>query len=225
MRLPRDDDYRQWNNFRVVGDFVRRTVSGRLDRRMETPEKYSYEKDPIAKIKNNRGGYLADVFTIARAFMNCRARPTIERINGFEEWSKWVQAPLVWLGEADPIASQEGARSQDPERTALRERIDALARYVRTEFTAADLLRLATEPNPADGRQLLRPELFEAFNCGAKNSKSIGRQLTRDLDRWSSGHCVRLASADRRTSNSYYLEKAAGAASPKEEPSPEEEPF
>jgi hypothetical protein len=106
------------NNVRIVGELVRRVVNCRIDAKMECPEHRVFRHKPVEEVLAARGKYLAAVFTIARAY-KVAGEPQIEAakaIAGFEEWSRWVQRPLLWLGRADPFVSQEGARAQDPER-------------------------------------------------------------------------------------------------------------
>jgi hypothetical protein len=57
------------NNVTVSEDLVPRTMAIRLDAQSERPEERSFEFDPIERVRADRGGYLAAVFTIVRAFM------------------------------------------------------------------------------------------------------------------------------------------------------------
>src|SRR5262249_41121371 len=131
------------NNIRLVGDLVRRTLTCNLDARMESPETRSFKFDPVARVKADRGKYLAAVFTIVRAYMaaGCPAPSGALALAGFDEWSRIVRFPLMWLGMPDPVMSMEGSRSMDPKREALRGLITALVKYVGVgkEFTAAEI--------------------------------------------------------------------------------------
>ena len=42
----------------------------------------------------------------------------------FEEWSRLVRSALVWLGRADPVATMEQARAEDPDRAILLEFVE-----------------------------------------------------------------------------------------------------
>jgi putative DNA primase/helicase len=111
------------NNIRVVGDMIRRTLVCQLDAKLEHPEQRKFPFDAIQRILDNRGSYIAAAITIARAYAAAsspKANSTIP-LNGFDSWSKVVREPLIWLGEADPVASMEAARAADPERVAAQE--------------------------------------------------------------------------------------------------------
>jgi hypothetical protein len=55
--------------------------------------------------------------TILRAYhVAGRPRQDIRPWGGFDEWSREIRAPLVWLGLADPCATREQIIANDPER-------------------------------------------------------------------------------------------------------------
>jgi putative DNA primase/helicase len=190
------------NNIRLVGDLVRRTLTCHLDARMESPETRSFAFDPVARVKGDRGKYLAAVFTIVRAYMaaGCPAPRGALPLAGFDEWSNVVRFPLVWLGMPDPVMSMEGARAMDPKREALRGLIAALVKYVGVgkDFTAAEVAALALELDSADFRRSKRPELFAALSRDGRSvsSKSIGNQLMKELGRVADGYRVERKSSD-----------------------------
>jgi hypothetical protein len=198
--------YINGNNIKLIGELVRRAVTIRLDAKMERPETKEYKGDPIAAIKGARGKYLAAIFTIVQAFRNEKPKVTVQRINGFEGWSELVAQPLVWLGEADPIKSQEGARARDPERTALRMRIKAVVKYFRTQpsFTANDIYNLAMKTIiDTNGRPVtVYPDLFDAFvngKSGKLTTIGIGMMLSSDEGRIVDGESIRALSQDTGT--------------------------
>jgi putative DNA primase/helicase len=196
------------NNIMVVGELVRRTVTSRMDANIEQPELRKFKSDPIEKVLRNRGKYLAAIFTIVRAHMAAKAPPGAAiAVAGFERWSKIVQQPLMWLGQEDPMKSQEEARAQDPERGALKERIEALKNHFGTaNFTAAKINELAKMSGSGN------PDLFAAYSRGANvmGTKSIGRLLIKDLGRVVNGWKIAVT-RDRRLGNVYYLVQEPGA--------------
>ena len=174
------------NNVKVVGELVRRCVSCRLDTKMELPEQKTYRNNPLAMILNDRGKYLTAVFTIVNAFRKSKARPQIIRLNDFEQWSRFVQAPLVWLGEADPLQSQDDLRARDPSRNAVRNRVGALVKHFWREpqFAAKQVYDKTMLKDQTGG--WLHAELFEAFSNDdgePLSPKSIGRLLTNSENR------------------------------------------
>jgi putative DNA primase/helicase len=107
------------NNIRAVGDMVRRTLETHLDAKMERPEQRKFEFDPIKRVLDNHGAYIAAAITISRAYQTAASKPTdVPPLVGFDGWSKVVREPLIWLGEKDPVASMEAARVADPQRAA-----------------------------------------------------------------------------------------------------------
>ena len=175
------------NNVRVVGELVRRTLTGRLDTKMERPETTVYKGDPIAAIRRDRSKYLRAVLTIARAYLKSGVTQKVDRINGLEQWSRFVQQPLVWLGEADPTKSQEDARARDPERDAVRERITVVVKHFheRDSFNSNDVYELASKTSGFPNHTPMYPDLFNAFSRDGRvmSSKSIGWLLTKDEGR------------------------------------------
>jgi putative DNA primase/helicase len=210
------------NNIRIVGDLVRRTLTCRINANLDEPEKRDFKNDPVAMIKADRGKYIAPAMLIRRAYVAAgEPKPAgATNIAGFEDWSRFIRFPLMWLGVKDPVASMEGARAADPERAALAERLKELwAVFQDREFTAADVLNACEEKqaNIFGGfPELKNRVLNEAFSreatSGRINAKSIGNQLVKDLDRISGGLVVRLAKKDPKIANSYRME------GPKEEP-------
>jgi putative DNA primase/helicase len=176
------------NNVHVVGDLVRRTLGCRLNAGTERPELREFKQDPIAMVLRDRGKYLAAAFTIARAHVTAGSPRAdgISPLSGFEAWSKRVLLPLTWLGCADPLKSIEEARSLDSDRSDLRARIDALVKQFRSNnFTAADVYQKANQLTPTIPQRWANQDLFEAFSINGRllSTKSIGKQLVRDLDR------------------------------------------
>lgn len=91
---------------------------------VDRPELRAFEFDPIKRVLENRGAYIAAAFTIARAYLASTSKVTsVPALVGFDAWSKIVREPLIWLGEADPVSSMEAARAADPERAAAHELI------------------------------------------------------------------------------------------------------
>jgi putative DNA primase/helicase len=153
---------------------------------LERPETKVYDGDPLALIQANRGKYLAAIFNIVRAFLASGEQVAVEPLNGFGPWARFVQQPLVWLGCADPVASQSDARARDPVFTALRQRVAAIKKHFHhsESFTASDVYNKIMA-DLSTGRP--RPEhqdLFDAFSRDGRplTVASIGRRLSGDED-------------------------------------------
>ena len=171
------------NNLVLVGDMVRRAVVCTLDAGVERPELREFKFDPIDRVLQNRGGYVAACLTIARAYKAAGAPKVCRPLGSYGEWSDMVRAPLTWLGEADPIASMETAREEDPELSAIRELFGQLPDHFGNRgWTTAELVKIACE-RPFGG-EFIRPELRElllrvAGERGAVSSKSLGKWLSK----------------------------------------------
>ena len=110
------------NNIRVIGDLVRRALTCNLDAKVERPEQRKFKFDPIARVRQDRGAYIAAAITIARAYDRAgRPAPACRPLGGYSAWAQVVRHPLLWLGVSDPVASMEAARADDPERAAAYE--------------------------------------------------------------------------------------------------------
>ena len=117
------------NNMEVEGDLVRRTIRCELDAGMENPWTRKFVDDPFKTIIADRGRFVAAALTLVRAHLVAGV-PGAEQVPsfaGFEDWSRLVRGALVWLGRADPVASQEALQAIDPKVTALDELTEAWA--------------------------------------------------------------------------------------------------
>jgi hypothetical protein len=171
------------NNLVLVGDMVRRAVVCTLDARVERPELREFNFDPIDRVLQNRGAYVAACLTIARAYRVAGAPKACRPLGSYGDWSDMVRAPLIWLGEADPVASMETAREEDPELAAIRELFAQLPHHFgEREWTTAELIKIACERSY--GREFIRPELRElllrvAGEGGAVSGKRLGKFLSK----------------------------------------------
>ena len=106
------------NNLAVIDEQRRRTVRCDLDAGMENPERRPFDEDPIDLVLADRGRYLADVLTIARAYHVHRAaggaRADVFPLGSYGPWSRFVREPLAWLGRTDPAETQNQTASDDP---------------------------------------------------------------------------------------------------------------
>jgi putative DNA primase/helicase len=130
------------NNMRIVGDVVRRVVLCSMDANMERPELRKFGGDPVAAVLADRGRYIAAALIIVRAYLDAGCPNLCAPLASFEDWSRLVRSSLVWLGRADPVATMEAARADDPSRANLRAVIAAWATVVGLDkpLTAGDLI-------------------------------------------------------------------------------------
>ncbi len=181
--------YATGNNLVLIGDITRRTVMSSLDPGCERPELRSFDTDPIETIRGDRPRYVLDALTVLRAFhVAGRPRQTVP-LGSFEDWS-WVRDTLVWLGEADPCATMERARAEDPKLAALSNVIHQWDAVVGTQRTstkklidrAIDTVSAARNGIDLNRREFLHPDFREALlvvagDGGVINSKRLGSWL------------------------------------------------
>jgi putative DNA primase/helicase len=86
---------------------------------MERPELRKFTGNPVATVLADRGKYIAAVLTILRAYLCAGSPSTCDPFASFEDWSRLIRSSLVWLGYADPVATTEKARADDPTRGNL----------------------------------------------------------------------------------------------------------
>ena len=170
------------NNLVLVGDMVRRAVVCTLDAGVERPELREFKFDPIDRVVQNRGAYVAACLTIARAYRAAGAPKVCRPLGSYGEWSDMVRAPLIWLGEVDPVESMETAREEDPELSAIHELFGQLPNHFGDkEWTTAELIKIACE---RDGQivpgfklpDFKHPKFARTTSaCGGRRRRGIGQ--------------------------------------------------
>jgi putative DNA primase/helicase len=93
------------NNFVIVGDLCRRVISAALDPAVERPEFREFKGDPVKKILENRGAYIAAALIICRAYFVAGQPNKAKRLASFEGWSDIVRSALIWLGRAPRVVA------------------------------------------------------------------------------------------------------------------------
>jgi putative DNA primase/helicase len=167
------------NNLTIVGDTVRRCLISTQDAGVERPELRTFNFNPVDRVLQNRGVYIAACLTIARAARAARVKPPSPPLGSYADWCELVRAPLVWLGEADPVESRETAREEAPNLTAIRELFACVRKCFRQEqWTAQKLITTASLREYADG-PLTEPELNDllqrqAGEGGRISSRKLG---------------------------------------------------
>jgi hypothetical protein len=120
------------NNFTLVGDLCRRVITINLDAGMERPELRQFKFDPVERVLEDRGKYIAAALTICRAYFVVGRPDKAPKLASFEGWSDTVRSALIWLGKEDPVKSMELARQEDPELIELAEMLEAWSEVMGT---------------------------------------------------------------------------------------------
>lgn len=176
------------NAVRVKGDMTRRTLLSTLDAKVERPELRSFSSDPAKAIVQDRGRYVGACLIIVRAYLAAGKPGLLSPLASFEEWSSWVRSALVWLGCADPVASMELAREDDPELSEHREVLACLEAVcgLNEGYTVGELVLKMNETlqdqeygHPTD--KLRHPEFRDTL---MKVAGFRGEMNTKRLARW-----------------------------------------
>lgn len=91
------------NNLVLPADMVRRSMLCRLNCGMENPEERVFRRNPVAEVRADRGRYVVARLSVLHAHRVAGSPSRPQPLAGYEEWSDWVRAALVWLGQADPV--------------------------------------------------------------------------------------------------------------------------
>ncbi|WP_052120223.1 CHC2 zinc finger domain-containing protein [Inquilinus limosus] len=206
------------NNLQLRGDMTRRAVVCNLDAGVERPELRTFTFKPAEVVSADRGKYVAAALTVVRAYLVAGRPGKLPAIGSYEVWSDMIRSALVWLGEADPVASMEKARDEDPQLMEIKEVFgqwrDCLQLGAR--YTPRAIIHEATNVFNESGT-LARPDFSEAIMKIAANgrqvsSKSLGRWLMRHQGRVVNGLKI-ISFPDEKHGNKYSLVSVEDAVS------------
>jgi putative DNA primase/helicase len=185
------------NNLVLLGDVTRRGVVARLDPKVECPELLSFDYDPIADAKQNRGELVVAALTILRAYHNAGRPDRPSPLQSFTQWSDTVRGALLWLGQGDPVATMRRMRSTDPTLVNLRAFLTAWrAQFPDEPASSAAAIARANEIHisPVTGRpdehirRLAHPSFHAALvqvagRSGKIEVRTLGKYLGQSADR------------------------------------------
>jgi putative DNA primase/helicase len=109
------------NNITPVSDMARRSLIIRLDADVTSKElrKRSFSIMNLESyVKLHRPQLLVHALTVIRAYFAADSRVGVTPLPSFERWSEFVREPLLWLGLADPIDTQEEETDDELDSTA-----------------------------------------------------------------------------------------------------------
>ena len=180
---------------------TRRTVVCSLDAGVERPELREFSGDPVAMVMQDRGRYVSACLIIVRAYAAAGCPGVLKPIASFEDWSGAVRSALVWLGCADPAASMEAAREDDPELAELREVVSLWREALGTaeSHTARDVASLVQDRMPTqhgEPTDYRHPDFRDALlrlvgERGEINTKRFGKWLMNREGRIVDGHRIK----------------------------------
>jgi putative DNA primase/helicase len=187
------------NNVPIEADIVRRVVRCQIDPRCENPEERQFEQpDLLGYVREHRGELVAAALTVMRAYVVAgRPDQKMPVLGSFEEWSSMVRAPLVWLGEADPVATQKAVMIEDPQREIVLSVLRPWFRvYGKAPVTTPEVVRQITGEDKdyvqvtADMKEL-REALEGVIDRGKLTPRTVGKWFRKHKDRVFAGASFR----------------------------------
>ncbi len=133
------------NNLVVSGDLTRRTLLCSMDAQCERPELRRFDVDVIDHVRNNRTRLVAAALTALRAWHSAAERIDLVPFGSFEEWSRRIREPMVWLGRPDPCDTIIKVREDDPRSAEFRSVVSQWREHLGTEhsYTVQEIISRA----------------------------------------------------------------------------------
>jgi hypothetical protein len=105
------------NNLTFGADLTSRVLVTRIDAGVERPEERTFKfADLPAYLLANRKHFVVAALTILRAYHAAgRPRQQVPIWGVFEQWSREIREPIVWLGLADPYTTRTRVIASDPD--------------------------------------------------------------------------------------------------------------
>jgi putative DNA primase/helicase len=165
--------YMTGNNLAIIDEQGRRTIRAELDAGREDPERRAFDGDPIHTARADRGRYIADVLTIARAYHLSGERVAPFPLGSYGAWSHFVREPLIWLEQADPVDTMEQAARDDPSNL----RLHAIVNGWHAEFGEMPRTIAEAVKDASDGFLAVMREHFPAHGGSSVDNSRMGYWL------------------------------------------------
>lgn len=208
------------NNAQLVGDLHRRSVFVRLVSQEARPEDRAGFRISDVKgfARTYRGRLIKAALTILRAY-HLAGRPSmgLKAFGSFESWSALVRAPLVWLGEPDPISrSQEFASVADTQQSVLERLVAGLDLVTSGQFMSVGEILSALERDWDQHREF-KAVLVDA--CPVRGgdrlptSQAVGRLFAKYRQRQTAdGRCLEMQINTHTKSGTWRVAGMRGSA-------------
>lgn len=194
------------NNLTPSGDLARRSIVIRLD--ADTPslrDRRFRISDLRGYVAANRPALLVAALEVVLAYLASGAQSGKPPPASFEDWSRFVREPLLWLGMADPVTTQDDETDDEAEPLAEAFRLIA-AEFAESEFTASDLAKKC-DPLVSGDRPL--SAALEATGCGVPTDPTkVGYWLREKRDRIAGGWKLIAGAESRGTGRKWRLRSA-----------------
>ena len=194
------------NNFEIRGDLARRALRCRLVPLEERPETRVDLQEPELEqyVLAHRGELIVAALTLLRAYFAAGAPATTKGMGSYREWSRIVRSALLWIGCADPVATQEELRQVGDESLWALGQCLSSARSLSggRPFLSRELLAMSAGQfgKSTEESQRLREVLGVLVGEGVDlTPHSVGRVLSRYAERVVGG--LRFVRAPQRSNN------------------------
>jgi putative DNA primase/helicase len=172
------------NSIEFVGDLTTRVLLSVLDPEVEHPEERPFRRNLAEYIIEHRGDLVGAALTIPLAYLAAGSPAVKARRSRFTAWDALVRYPLLWLGAADPLDTQDELRASDPVREALVAILTAWQdAFGHQPASVADAIEAATSPGQSANLPLLDALAAVAGerNGAEINTRKLGRYLKYNL--------------------------------------------
>jgi putative DNA primase/helicase len=165
------------NNLSIADDLGRRTLLANIDSGLERPWEREFKQKPLEMIARDRPKYIGAALTITLAYIAANLPDLPSDLNGFEQWSRLVRAPLMWLGEDDPVLTMEAARDSDARLQAKAATLAAIGDlFGFGEDRARTVAQMIEATDPSKSATGLKELLETPMTPGARQ-KALGEAL------------------------------------------------
>jgi hypothetical protein len=198
------------NNLVIMEDVTRRVVLASMDAKVERPEYRRFTANPFRTVLKDRGRYIAAILTIVRGYLTAGEKSAPDALASFDDYTRFVRGPLVWLGMADPAATMDKLHEADPVLVSLRSVMAAWEAAIGLDrpVTAAGAIEAAQsqefEDTPAnetetakkarEGRDKARRDAKHALGLALSGISRNGMKATpKELGIWLARHANGIA--------------------------------
>ena len=173
------------NNITIRDDMTRRSLVCRIDPGVEQPEMEKFPFEPVELARRARGVLAPAVLTAVRSYLSSGERIHLP-LGSYSKWTELVRAPLMWLGEDDPVKTLTKIRGGDPKLNQLQNFIAAWIMELdgRRDLRIKDLIELTSyDSDYSVARPELREVLLDISAGKVMDNVKIGHWLRANRDR------------------------------------------
>jgi len=193
------------NNLVFREDMAVRALMVSLDARMERPGERRFDRDLRKWVPENRAALVIAALTVLRAYV-VAGRPMKGKLRAsrFAEWSNLIRGALVWLGEPDPLDTQERVSAGDSARADLVALMVAMREAFGGAFKSCGeiIAEAGADDKTGNPPKPLALALGAACPGRGTNTRALGKYLKSKVGRRHEGMWIK-AHEDPKNANRY----------------------